>query len=94
MRKFKLGQVVMTPGAQAALKQTDFNEVDEVSALLARHVSGDWGEVGAEDSKENDFSVVNGFRILSAYTIRSGVKVWLITENDRSVTTLLLPNEY
>jgi len=59
---------------------------------LARHVRGDWGEVGDEDWRENDFSVANGLRILSAYTIGAGDKLWIITEADRSATTLLLPS--
>jgi hypothetical protein len=63
--------------------------------LLSRHVCGDWGEVCAEDARENDFSVDHGFRILSAYTLSTtGVKVWVITEADRSATTILLPDEY
>lgn len=63
-------------------------------ALLQRHQGGDWGELDAEDQQENDFSVQQGLRILSAYTLTTGVKVWLITEYDRSYTTLLLPSEY
>lgn len=59
---------------------------------MARHVRGDWGEVGDEDWRENDFSVANGLRILSAYTIGAGDKLWIITEADRSATTLLLPS--
>jgi hypothetical protein len=61
--------------------------------LLARHVSGDWGELPEEDRAENEFSVANNLRILSAYTLANGVKVWVITEADRSATTFLLPEE-
>ena len=62
--------------------------------LLARHLSGDWGEVCAEDAKENEFSLEHGFRLLSAYVLRDGTKVWIITEADRSATTILLFSEY
>jgi hypothetical protein len=60
---------------------------------LERHLSGDWGDLDDEDKAENDFSVKNGFRILSAYNTPSG-RLWVITEADRSVTTFLLPEEY
>jgi hypothetical protein len=62
--------------------------------FLDRHVNGDWGEVPEEDKQENEFSVQHGFRILSAYTTSAGEKIWIITEADRSATTMLLPNEY
>lgn len=87
---FPLGQVVTTPGAKAALEEAgqDFEE------FLARHVTGDWGLVPEEDKQENDYSVSNGLRILSSYETNLGVKFWIITEHDRSVTTFLLPLEY
>lgn len=87
---FPLGQVVATPDALEALttaSQTPW-------ALLQRHQAGDWGEVPPEDKIENDFSVQHGLRILSAYTLATGVKLWLLTEADRSYTTVLLPSEY
>jgi hypothetical protein len=87
---FRLGQVVATPGALAALQEAG----QEPLELLRRHQSGDWGEVPAEDKQENDFSVQHGYRVLSAYTLSIGIKVWLITEWDRSVSTFLLPQEY
>ena len=62
--------------------------------FLKRHVTGDWGELDEEDRRENELSVVQGFRLLSAYTISNGIKLWIITEADRSATTLLLPSEY
>lgn len=62
--------------------------------LLLRHVNGDWGDLDDEDKKENELSVKEGFRILSAYELDTGVKLWVITEWDRSVTTILLPEEY
>ena len=62
--------------------------------LLHRHVTGDWGDLEDEDKKENELSVKEGFWILSAYSLETDVKVWIITEWDRSVTTILLPGEY
>ena len=61
---------------------------------IHRHAVGDWGELDPEDRKENDLSLKQGFRVLSAYTDREGTKFWIITEADRSVTTFLLPAEY
>ena len=92
--KFQLGQIMITPGVRDL-----FREVPEawpgalINSLLARHRAGDWGEVPPEDAAENELSVSEGFRIMSAYSV-SGEKVWVITEADRSVTTLLLPDEY
>lgn len=88
--KFSLGRVVATPGALRTLEQAIQNPFD----FLERHQAGDWGELCEEDKRENEFSVRNGFRILSAYRTRNEVKIWIITEADRSVTTLLLPHEY
>jgi hypothetical protein len=90
MPKFPLGQIVATPGALAALQEAQ----DCFWPYLARHSQGDWGEVNAEDAAENELSLQEGFRLLSAYTIKSGVKIWVITERDRSATTILLPGEY
>lgn len=87
--KFKLGRLMSTPGALALLERAG---VDGFS-LIVRHVSGDWGEVDADDARENDLSVECGFRVLSAYQV-GGEKLWVITEADRSATTLLLPSEY
>ena len=88
---FPLGQVVATPGALSALGGEGIGS----EALLQRHVTGDWGELSEEDRRENELSVREGFRILSSYKLpRTGVKLWVITEADRSATTLLLPDEY
>lgn len=85
-----LGQVVATPAALDA-----FSEAGETPLpYLIRHSSGDWGEVDAEDAASNDDAVLNHYRVLSAYTLSSGVKFWIITEWDRSVTTVLLPSDY
>ncbi len=62
--------------------------------LLNRHVTGDWGDLEDEDKEENELSVKEGFRILSAYELETDVKIWVITEWDRSATTILLPDEY
>jgi len=88
--RFRLGQVVGTPGALQALR--DAGQLP--AELLARHVTGDWGDLPDEDKAENELSVEKGFRVFSAYKLHAGVKVWVITEWDRSVTTILLPDEY
>ena len=90
MPKFPLGQVVATPGALAALEEAQ----DSIWPYLQRHSNGDWGEVNAEDAAENKLSLQEGFRLLSAYTVKSGAKIWVITERDRCSTTILLPEEY
>ena len=75
-----LGQVVMTPGVR------DNIPVPEIMAALARHARGDWGTVSRDDWKENDLSLREGFRILSAYQSKAGKRFWIITEADRSST--------
>jgi len=90
VRLFPLGQVVATPGALEALEHSAINAAD----LLKRHLSGDWGNVPPEDAEENLRSIENGWRILSSYPINDDQNLWIITEADRSVTTLLLPEEY
>jgi hypothetical protein len=90
MTLFSLGQIVATPGALAALEEAGEGPV----TYLARHLVGAWGEVCEEDAKENEFSVENGFRILSAYSLKDGTRIWVITEANRSSTCLLLPSEY
>ncbi|MEK6703819.1 MAG: hypothetical protein AABZ53_16290 [Planctomycetota bacterium] len=83
-----LGQTVITPGALSGVDPGD------VATAIRRHASGDWGEVCKEDRLENELSLREGFRIMSVYTDRKGVKFWIITEADRSATTVLLPDEY
>ena len=87
---FALGQIVATPGALEVLEASHQSPAD----FLARHVRGDWGELSADDIAENEFSLKNGFRLLSSYATASGQKLWVITEEDRALTTLLLPDEY
>ena len=90
VRLFSLGQVVATPGALEALEHAAINAAD----LIRRHQSGDWGNVPPGDAEENLRSIENGWRILSSYAISDSQNLWIITEADRSVTTLLLPEEY
>jgi len=87
---FDLGRLVATAGALATLEKTGQNVVE----FLARHVTGDWGELPVEDRAENCLSLQHGFRLLSSYRTAAGDKLWVITEADRSATTLLLPDEY
>ena len=87
---FPLGQIFMTIGVQYALEQA--NQLP--NEFLIKHQAGDWGLVGKEDWKENELSVIEGFRILSAYKTSKGEKIWIITEANRESTTLLLPEEY
>ncbi len=82
--------MVATPGALAALQESG----EEATPYLQRHNGADWGELDEHDSVENQLGLQRGFRLLSAYTLRSGVKIWIITEADRSSTTILLPEEY
>ena len=102
--RFSLGQIVATPGALELLQETGFS----AAALISRHVHGDWGDLCDEDRAENDFAVARRLRILSCYRLvdaerlaatptdkRSSLpSVWIITEADRSVTTLLRPSDY
>ncbi len=88
--KFPLGRLVSTPAALEALQESG----QTPWFFLARHAAGDWGEVCADDWRLNDGAVRDGSRILSAYSTLKGKKVWVITEADRSLTTLLLPEEY
>ncbi len=88
--KFELGQIVMTPGAAEAF----VNNGQQPLEFIKRHVMGDWGEVDNEDKAANDWAVISGRRILSAYTLKDGTKFWIISEASRDYTTLLLPEDY
>jgi hypothetical protein len=83
--RFTLGQLLATPGALRALADAGQSPLE----FIRRHQAGDWGEVDDEDKQENDFSVIRGFRILSAYRTSGDVRIWVITEADRSATTIL-----
>ena len=86
--KFRLGHIVSTPNALEHLTQ------DDILLGIQRHQAGDWGDVGEHDRHENELSLQQGFRLLSVYHSATGVKFWIITEADRSVTTVLLPEDY
>lgn len=86
--KFPLGSLVMTSGVDSALS------ADDIAVAIGRHATGDWGEVDEDDWQANDLALTEGDRLLSAYTSTKGVSFWVITESDRSVTTVLLPSEY
>ena len=86
--KFSLGEVVATAHAMATLTNID------MQLALQRHVTGDWGKVGKEDRQANEQALLNGTRLLSIYQSSKGVKFWIITEADRSATTVLLPEDY
>lgn len=86
---FELGKTVMTIGAEAFLSEKGFDP----ALLLVRHQSGDWSDMLPESQEENKEALENGYRILSSYKIE-GETIWVITEWDRSVTTILLPDEY
>jgi hypothetical protein len=87
---FPLGQVVATPGALEALEKAG----DMPEMYLGRHESGDWGELDEHDIAENEYSLNRHLRLFSAYALSDGTRLWIITEADRSATTLLLPEEY
>jgi hypothetical protein len=88
--KFSPGNVVATPGALEAFRASG----DDPLAYVIRHLAGDWGELSEGDRRENELSLTHGFRLLSAYMLGDGTKIWIITEADRSATTILLPDEY
>jgi hypothetical protein len=85
-----LGQTFITPGAEEALMIAGQTELE----FLRQHMSGNWGDLSEEDIQENEFALEKGFRLLSAYRTTKGQKLWIITEADRSATTILLPSEY
>lgn len=85
--RFPPGRIVITRGALAALS------AEAIHKALRRHLSGDWGEVDEQDARENELSLKQGYRLLSAYH-EGRCRFWIITEADRSATTILLPEEY
>jgi len=87
---FPAGRLVATPGALALLEQVNKSPLE----FLSRHLRGDWGDLCPEDKTENELSLQCGFRLLSSYHVTDTETLWVITEADRSVTTLLLPGEY
>ena len=88
--KFDPGRIVATPGVLDAMASSGDDPLD----FLCRHLDGDWGDVDEHDWQENELSVQHGRRLLSAYRLSDGTRIWIITEADRSATTFLLPEEY
>jgi len=86
--KFRLGKIVSTPNALARLSQ------DDILRAIQRHQAGDWGDVAAGNSGANERALIEGTRLWSVYRAANGTKFWLITEADRSATTVLLPEDY
>ncbi len=86
--KFPLGAIVATPSALASVPS------QEINAALGRHAHGDWGTIPEEDKRANERALRNGERLFSAYCSSGNVKFWIITECDRSATTVLLPEDY
>jgi hypothetical protein len=87
---FPAGQIVATPGALALLERANKSPVE----FLTRHLRGDWGDLCRDDKDQNELSLKYGFRLMSSYQVMDTEKLWIMTEADRSVTTLLLPAEY
>lgn len=88
--RFFLGRTLATPGAMEALEKAGQDPVD----LFKRHCCGDWGEIPPEDAQANEDALKTGLRLMSVYTLSTGVTIWAITEADRRSSTLLLPGEY
>jgi len=87
---FPAGQIVATPGALALLERTNKTPIE----FLSRHLRGDWGDLCPEDKTDNELSLKHGFRLMSSYRVTGNENLWVITEADRAITTLLLPSEY
>ena len=85
---FRLGGIVATPNALQSIPN------EEILKAIQRHQAGDWGDLESEDRNSNDQALVRGTRIVSAYNAGDGTRFWIITEADRSVTTVLLPEDY
>lgn len=90
LTRFTLGQTFITPGAEEALMIAGQTAIE----FLRRHMSCDFGELSEDDLRENQLALRKGFRLLSNYRIGQGQRLWIITEADRSATTILLPSEY
>jgi len=86
--RFRLGRIVSTPNLLSRVPNED------ILRGIGRHQAGDWGDVSDADRQENELSLKEGFRLLSAYQAANGTKFWIITEADRSATTVLLPEDY
>lgn len=93
-KKFRSPQIVLTPGAEDAIGRMEEEHDLDIVPYLDRHFSGDWGEIGAEDAAQNDTMISEKGMILSAYTLPTGTKIWIITDPGHAITTILLPSEY
>ena len=87
-QKFLLGKIVATPAALQSLS------VEDICRAIDRHVCGEWGMVSDADRAENEFALKHGLRVMSVFASKGGVRFWVVTETDRLVTTLLLPDDY
>ena len=88
--KFELGKIVQTPGALEALERSG----QDASFFLEKHAGGDWGDVAADDQAENERALLAGGRLVSLFMTLRGDVILIITEPDRSITTVLTPDEY
>ena len=88
--RFPLGRTVATPGALDALKTNDQTPLE----FLLKHMRGDWGHLDADDKERNEEAIQDDSRVFSAYNLRDGTRIYVITEADGSATTILLPEEY
>ena len=86
--RFPFGDLFVTAAVDKTIDPTD------IAQALNRHAQGDWGDVCEDDRKENELSLAEGYRLFSVYHDRNGIKFWIITERDRSATTVLLPEDY
>jgi hypothetical protein len=86
--KFRLGTLVISANASCQLSPSD------IASAVTRHARGEWGEVCDEDREENELSLRESFRLLSVYRSSGGLAFWIITEADRSTTTILMPDDY
>ena len=88
--RFPLGRILATPGALRVMQEAGESPL----RLLKRHAHGDWGDLHEDDQRANELAIRRGMRVLSAYVLTTDERVWVITEADRSATTILLPEEY
>ena len=93
--KLKLGQLFMSTGVERLILEEDVNNSTEIARCVIKHQSSDWGDLCEKDKQANDYAVEHGERILSAYEVgKNKTKIWIITNGDRTTTTVILPEEY
>ena len=96
-QKFEMGRLVMTTALQHDLEESDTEKGwhDEINLFVSRHLFGDFGDMDKQDTAQNNAAIASGEdRVFSSYTTTKGIKMWVITEWDRSITTLLRPEDY